>query len=272
MGFGLPLFSPPLLVLACEGCLQNSPSPQEFALGPTCLVVKGRDEGNSLDFLSSIVFLFCFRRERTQQKVGSVPVGSPPPSQEYRLLQTLNIGGAASAWWLAVVSRLFGWVLALQTFQLVPISRSGIRWQLRMASKTFPKKYLGYLVSSALWGKTSLPVSTLGSRARLAKPSMVQSRLLKPIGRQERTVLNVYLGYFTDIGGGFDEVGQAALVGPSWITNPKGATHASLVWAKTTLKQPDLQKCLRCVGSTNLHCTYNLLDPPRRPQPPGSCV
>lgn len=58
MGFGLPLFSPPLLVLACEGCLQNSPSPQEFALGPTCLVVKGRDEGNSLDFLSSIVFCF----------------------------------------------------------------------------------------------------------------------------------------------------------------------------------------------------------------------
>lgn len=107
---------------------------QEFALGPTCLVVKGRGEGNSLDFLSSIVFGFCFRRERTQQKGGSVPVGSPPPSQEYRLLQTLNIGVAASAWWLAVVSRLFGWVLALQTFQLVPISRPGIRWQVRMAS------------------------------------------------------------------------------------------------------------------------------------------
>lgn len=66
-----------------------------------------------------------------------------------------------------------------------------------MASKTFHKKYFGYLVS-ALWGKTSLPVSILGSRARLAKPSMVQSRLLKPIGRQQRTVLNVYLGYFTD--------------------------------------------------------------------------
>lgn len=64
-------------------------------------------------------------------------------------------------------------------------------------------------------------MSTLGSRARLAKPSMVQSRLLKPIGRQQRTVLSVYLGYFTDIGGGFVEVGQAALVGPSWITTPK---------------------------------------------------
>lgn len=89
-----------------------------------------------------------------------------------------------------------------------------------MACKIFPKKYLGYLVC-ALWGKTSLPVSTLGSQARLAKPSMVQSRLLKPIGRQQRTVLSVCLGYFTDTGGGFVEVRQAALVGPTWITTPK---------------------------------------------------
>lgn len=55
------LFPHPPLVWACEGGLQNSPSPQEFALGPTCLVVKGRGEGNSLDFLSSVVFFsFCF--------------------------------------------------------------------------------------------------------------------------------------------------------------------------------------------------------------------
>lgn len=136
---------------------------------------------SALLFLGFVLFL---RRERTQQKSGSVPLGSPPPSQEGRLLQTLNIGIAASAWWLAVISRLFGWVLALQMFQLVPISRPGVGWQLRMTSKTFPKKYLGYLVS-ALWGNTSLPVSTLGSRARLAKPSMVQSRLLKPMGRNK---------------------------------------------------------------------------------------
>lgn len=90
-------------------------------------------------------FVLFLRRERTQQKSDSVPLRAPPPSRECRLLQTLIIGVAASAWWLAVVSRLFGWVLALQTFQLVPISRPGVGWQLRMASKTFPKKYLGLL-------------------------------------------------------------------------------------------------------------------------------
>lgn len=72
-----------------------------------------------------------------------------------------------------------------------------------MAFKTFPKKYLGYLVS-ALWGKTSFPVSTLGSQARLTKPSMVQSRLLKPTGRQDQA--SVFTMGTSQIGGGFIEV------------------------------------------------------------------
>lgn len=87
-----------------------------------------------------------------------------------------------------------------------------------------PKKYLGYLVS-ALLGKASTPVSTLGSRARLAKPSKVQSRFLK--GTKHRP--HCYLRYFTaggrhpcDARGWFFELGQSALAEPSWITAPEG--------------------------------------------------
>lgn len=61
MGFGLPfIFTPPFLFWLVKDGYKTPPPPQEFALGPTCLVVKGKGEGNSLDFLSSIVLGFCF--------------------------------------------------------------------------------------------------------------------------------------------------------------------------------------------------------------------
>lgn len=57
MGFGL-LPSPALFWLAND-VYRALPPPQEFTLGPTCLVVKGRAEGRSiLDFLSSIASLW----------------------------------------------------------------------------------------------------------------------------------------------------------------------------------------------------------------------
>lgn len=152
------------------------------------------------------------------------------------------------------------------------MSRPGVGWQLRIACKIFPKKYLGSLVC-ALWGKTSLPVSTLGSRARLAKPSMVQSRLLKPIGRQQRTVLSVSLGYFTDTGGGFVEVGRLHWWGPPGSQPQRSNTcklglgrnpghHFEAAWS------PEMSE----VCGQHRFALYNLLDHPRHPQPLCSCV
>lgn len=60
MGFGLPFIStltPFLFWLVKDVYKTLSPPPQEFALGPTCLVVKGRGGGNSLDFFSALLFL-----------------------------------------------------------------------------------------------------------------------------------------------------------------------------------------------------------------------
>lgn len=77
--------SPPLFWFV-KDVYQTPPSPQEFALGPTCLVVKGRGEGNRLEFPSSIVFWLLFRfsaniyrRERTQNRKVVVYRRAPTP-------------------------------------------------------------------------------------------------------------------------------------------------------------------------------------------------
>lgn len=61
MGFGLPFIStPPFLFWLVKDVYKTPPPPRSLPWGPLAWWVKGRGEGNSLDFLSSIVFGFCF--------------------------------------------------------------------------------------------------------------------------------------------------------------------------------------------------------------------
>lgn len=138
-----------------------------------------------------------------------------------------------------------------------------------MACKIFPKKYLGYLVC-ALWGKTSLPVSTLGSWARLAKPSMVQSRLLKPI-KNSPSVFALGTSQTQEVG--LLRLGRLHWWGPPGSQPQRSNTcklglgrnpghHFEAAWS------PEMSE----VCGQHRFALYNLLYHPRRPQPPGSCL